>query len=70
SQPALIVDDRVYTLPYPDMQTVIAVGAKKRVQTKRGEAISSHMEKDHRRAYSSPKRDCFVAHRRAVHSSQ
>src|SRR5512133_122 len=28
SQPALVVEDRVYTLPYPDMQTVIAVGAQ------------------------------------------
>ena len=28
SQPALVVDDRVYTLPYPDMQTVIAVGGE------------------------------------------
>ena len=28
SQPALIIDDRVYTLPYPDMHTVIAVGAE------------------------------------------
>src|SRR5215216_1534468 len=29
SQPALIVDDRVHTLPYADMQTVIAAGAQK-----------------------------------------
>lgn len=28
SQPALVIEDRVYTLPYPDMQTVIAVGAE------------------------------------------
>jgi fumarylacetoacetate (FAA) hydrolase len=29
SQPALVIDDRVHTLPYPDMQAVIAVGAEK-----------------------------------------
>src|SRR6266508_793657 len=29
SQPALVIDDRVHTLPYPDMQAVIAVGAER-----------------------------------------
>lgn len=29
SQPALIVEDRVHTLPYPDMHAVIAAGAQK-----------------------------------------
>jgi fumarylacetoacetate (FAA) hydrolase len=28
SQPALVIDDRVHTLPYPDMQAVIAAGAE------------------------------------------
>src|ERR1041384_1711869 len=28
SQPALILKDRVHTLPYPDMQAVIAIGAE------------------------------------------
>jgi fumarylacetoacetate (FAA) hydrolase len=28
SQPALVMDDRVHTLPYPDMQAIIAVGAE------------------------------------------
>src|SRR6266498_2806056 len=28
SQPALVIDDRVHTLPYADMHTVIAVGAE------------------------------------------
>jgi len=28
SQPALVMDDRVHTLPYPDMLAVIAAGAK------------------------------------------
>jgi 2-keto-4-pentenoate hydratase/2-oxohepta-3-ene-1,7-dioic acid hydratase in catechol pathway len=27
SQPAIVMDDRVYTLPYPDMHAVIAAGA-------------------------------------------
>ena len=29
SQPALIIEDRVHTLPYPDMLAVMATGAKK-----------------------------------------
>jgi len=29
SQPALVMDDRVHTLPYPDMHAVIAAGAEK-----------------------------------------
>jgi fumarylacetoacetate (FAA) hydrolase len=29
SQPALVLEDRIHTLPYPDMQAVIAVGAEK-----------------------------------------
>jgi fumarylacetoacetate (FAA) hydrolase len=29
SQPAIIIDDRVHTLPYPDMHAVIAAGAEK-----------------------------------------
>ena len=29
SQPALVIDDRVHTLPFPDMQAIIAVGAEK-----------------------------------------
>jgi len=29
SQPALVIDDRVHTLPYPDLQAVIAVGTEK-----------------------------------------
>src|SRR5512141_802231 len=29
SQPALVIDDRVHTLPYADMQAVIAAGAEK-----------------------------------------
>lgn len=28
SQPALVIEDRVHTLPYPDMQAVITVGAE------------------------------------------
>ena len=28
SQPALVIDERVYTLPYPDMSAVIAAGAE------------------------------------------
>ena len=40
SQPAIIIEDRVYTLPYPDMQTVIAVGAEKAAGRASKDALS------------------------------
>jgi fumarylacetoacetate (FAA) hydrolase len=40
SQPALVLEDRVYTLPYPDMQAVIAVGAEKAASRASKEALT------------------------------
>lgn len=40
SQPALVIDDRVHTLPYPDMQAVIAAGAEKAASRASKEALS------------------------------
>ena len=40
SQPALVMDDRVHTLPYPDMQAVIAAGAEKAASRASKEALS------------------------------
>jgi fumarylacetoacetate (FAA) hydrolase len=40
SQPALVLEDRVYTLPYPDMQAVIAAGAEKAASRASKEALS------------------------------
>jgi fumarylacetoacetate (FAA) hydrolase len=40
SQPAIVLDDRVYTLPYPDMQAVLAVGAAKAASRASKEALS------------------------------
>lgn len=40
SQPALVLEDRVYTLPYPDMQAVIAAGAQKAAGRASKEALS------------------------------
>ena len=40
SQPALVMDDHVYTLPYPDMQAVIAAGAEKAASRASKEALS------------------------------
>jgi fumarylacetoacetate (FAA) hydrolase len=40
SQPALVVDDRVHTLPYPDMQAVIAAGAESAASRASKEALS------------------------------
>src|SRR5215204_2059296 len=40
SQPALVIEDRVYTLPYPDMQAVIAAGAEKAANRASKEELS------------------------------
>ncbi|MBN2117547.1 MAG: fumarylacetoacetate hydrolase family protein [Anaerolineales bacterium] len=40
SQPALVMEDRVYTLPYPDMHAVIAAGAEKAAKRAAKEALS------------------------------
>lgn len=40
SQPAIIIDDKVHTLPYPDMQAVIAAGVEKAASRASKEALS------------------------------
>ena len=40
SQPALVIEDRVYTLPYPDMSAVIAAGAEVAASKKSNESLS------------------------------
>jgi fumarylacetoacetate (FAA) hydrolase len=40
SQPALVMDDRVYTLPYPDMHAVIAAGAENAARKVSKEALT------------------------------
>jgi fumarylacetoacetate (FAA) hydrolase len=40
SQPALVIDDRLYTLPYPDMHAVIAAGAETAARRASKEALS------------------------------
>ena len=40
SQPALVIEDRVYTLSYPDMSAVIAAGAEVAASKKSNESLS------------------------------
>jgi fumarylacetoacetate (FAA) hydrolase len=40
SQPAIVIDDKIHTLPYPDMQAVIAAGAAKAASRASKEALS------------------------------
>ena len=40
SQPAIVVDDKIHTLPYPDMQAVIAAGSEKAASRASKEALS------------------------------
>jgi fumarylacetoacetate (FAA) hydrolase len=40
SQPAIVVDNKIHTLPYPDMQAVIAAGSEKAASRASKEALS------------------------------
>jgi len=40
SQPAIVIGDRIHTLPYPDMQAVIAAGAEKAASRASKEALT------------------------------
>lgn len=40
SQPAIVMDDRVHTLPYPDMQAVMAAGAETAARKASKEALT------------------------------
>ena len=39
SQPALVMEDRVYTLPYPDMHAVIAAPNARIIHAQQGAAV-------------------------------
>ncbi len=60
SQPALVMDDHVYTLPYPDMQAVIAAGAEKAAGRASKEALSFDEVTFHSPIHPATLRDAYA----------
>ena len=60
SQPALVMDDRVYTLPYPDMLAVIAAGAEKATSRASKEALAFDEVTFHSPIHPATLRDAYA----------
>jgi len=60
SQPALVMDDRVHTLPYPDMYAVIAAGAEKAARRASKEALSFEEVTFHSPIHPATLRDAYA----------
>ena len=60
SQPALVVEDRVHTLPYPDMNAVIAAGAEKAAGRASRDSLSVDDVQFHSPIHPSTLRDAYA----------
>ena len=60
SQPAIIIDDKVHTLPYPDIQAVIAAGAEKAISRTSKEALSFEEVNFHAPVHPATLRDFYA----------
>ena len=60
SQPAVIIDDRVHTLPYPDMSAVIAAGAEKAAGRASKESLSLEEVQFHSPIHPATLRDFYA----------
>ena len=60
SQPAIVVEDRVHTLPYADMHAVIAAGAEKAASRASKEALSFEEVTFHSPIYPTTLRDAYA----------
>jgi fumarylacetoacetate (FAA) hydrolase len=60
SQPAVVIDDKIHTLPYPDMQAVIAAGAEKAASRASKEALSFDEVAFHAPIHPSTLRDFYA----------
>ena len=60
SQPAIVLDDKIHTLPYPDMQAVIAAGAEKAASRASKEALSFEEVNFHAPIQPSTLRDFYA----------
>jgi fumarylacetoacetate (FAA) hydrolase len=60
SQPALVVDDRVHTLPYADMNAVIAAGAEKAASRASKDSLSFEDVQFHSPIHPGTLRDAYA----------
>ena len=60
SQPAIVLDDKIHTLPYPDMQAVIAASAEKAASRASKEALSFEEVNFHAPIQPSTLRDFYA----------
>ena len=60
SQPAIVIDDKIHTLPYPDMQAVIAAGAEKAAGRASKEALSFEEVTFHSPIHPTTLRDFYA----------
>jgi len=60
SQPALVIDDRVHTLPYPDMQAVIAAGADNAARRASKDSLALHEVTFHSPIHPETLRDFYA----------
>ena len=60
SQPALVIEDQVHTLPYPDMQAVIAVGAEKAASRASKDSLSLNEVTFHSPIHPATLRDFYA----------
>jgi len=66
SQPALVMDDRVHTLPYPDMQAVIAAGAEKAASRASKDSLSLDEVTFHSPIHPTTLRDAYAFEQHVV----
>src|SRR5687768_12286082 len=60
SQPALVIGDRVHTLPYADMQAVIAAGAEKAASRASKDSLSIENVQFHSPIHPGTLRDAYA----------
>lgn len=66
SQPAVIVEDRVHTLPYPDMHAVIAAGAQKAAGRASKESLALEEVNFHAPIHPTTLRDAYAFEQHVV----
>ena len=66
SQPALVIEDRVHTLPYADMKAVIAAGAEKAASRASKESLSLEEVNFHSPIHPTTLRDAYAFEQHVV----
>ena len=66
SQPAIVIDDRVHTLPYPDMHAVIAAGTEKAASRASKDSLSLDEVTFHSPIHPTTLRDAYAFEQHVV----